>query len=208
MKYFKKVFLKNEIEAILRNGESSDGMSVLNVFNQTHDETDYLLSYSDENTFDENKEAEYLNEKKESSNEIEIIAITNEKIIGTAGIEAVGSQYKLKHRADFGISILKEYWEIGLGKALTKACIQCAKEAGYEQLELNVVSENTRAISLYQKLGFIEYGRNPKGFKSRINGYQEVVYMFLNLYWLTFFIADQSDSQTQFQYIRFIISGN
>ena len=106
-------------------------------------------SYSDENTFDENKEAEYLNEKKESSNEIEIIAIINEKIIGTAGIEAVGSQYKLKHRADFGISILKEYWGIGLGKALTKACIQCAKEAGYEQLELNVVSENTRAISLY-----------------------------------------------------------
>ena len=90
-----------------------------------------------------------INEKKESSNEIEIIAIKNEKIIGTAGIEAVGSQYKLKHRADFGISILKEYWGIGVGKALTKACIQCAKEAGYEQLELNVVSENTRAISLY-----------------------------------------------------------
>ena len=60
MKYFKKVVIKNEIEAILRKRESSDGMSVLKVFNQTHDETDYLLSYSDENTFDENKEAEYL----------------------------------------------------------------------------------------------------------------------------------------------------
>ena len=29
-----------------------------------------------------------------------------------------------------GISILKEYWGLGLGKALSEACILCAKEAG------------------------------------------------------------------------------
>jgi ribosomal protein S18 acetylase RimI-like enzyme len=64
---------------------------------------------------------------------------------------------------------------------LTKACIQCAKEAGYRQLELNVVAENERAISLYRSLGFVEFGRNPKGFNSRITGYQELIYMRLEL---------------------------
>ena len=68
-----------------------------------------------------------------------------------------------------------------MGKALTKACIQCAKEAGYTQVELNVVAENKAAISLYQSLGFAEYGRNPRGFNSRISGYQELVYMLLEL---------------------------
>ena len=62
-----------------------------------------------------------------------------------------------------------------------EACIKCAKEAGYVQLELNAVAENTRAISLYKKEGFVEYGRNPKGFNSRTSGFQEVVYMLLEL---------------------------
>lgn len=29
---------------------------------------------------------------------------------------------------------------------MTEACIKCAKEAGYIQLELNVVADNTRLI--------------------------------------------------------------
>ena len=64
---------------------------------------------------------------------------------------------------------------------MTEACIKCAREAGYVQLELSVVAENTRAISLYKKAGFVEYGRNPKGFNSRNSGFQEVVYMLLEL---------------------------
>ena len=68
-----------------------------------------------------------------------------------------------------------------MGRALTEACIQCARNAGYEQLELNVVVENDTALSMYRSLGFEEFGRNPGGFKSRISGYQELVYMLLKL---------------------------
>ena len=50
-----------------------------------------------------------------------------------------------------------------------------------KQLELNAVCENERALSLYRSLGFVEFGRNPKGFKSRTSGYQELVYMLLEL---------------------------
>ena len=76
-----------------------------------------------------------------------------------------------------GISIDRAYWGLGIGTALTKACIECAQKAGYEQLELTVVAENMAAISIYKKAGFVEFGRNPRGFKSRITGYQEIVYM-------------------------------
>ena len=103
------------------------------------------------------------------------------KVAGTAGIEAVGKKYKVKHRAEFGISVLREYWGLGLGKALTQACIQCARDAGYVQLELNVVAGNDRAISMYRDMGFEEFGRNPRGFNSRESGFQELVYMLLKL---------------------------
>ena len=181
MKYNKIINLKNGKEALLRNGEFADGEAVFVNFNETHAETDYLLSYPDENSFDAQQEAEFLKEKTESPNEIEIVAVVDDVVAGTAGIEAVGAKYKLKHRAELGIAILKEYWGLGIGKALMEACIECAKEAGYTQLELNVVAENERAVSLYKKMGFVEYGRNPRGFNSRISGYQEVVYMLLVL---------------------------
>lgn len=181
MKYEQKIVLKNGKEALIRNGNASDGLAVYEVFNLTHAETDYLLSYPNENSFVPEQEARFLEEKAESPNETELIAIIDEKVAGTAGIEAVGKKYKVKHRAEFGISVLKEYWGLGLGKALTKACIQCAKKAGYDQLELNVVADNDRALSLYRSLGFEEFGRNPRGFNSQTSGYQELVYMMLKL---------------------------
>lgn len=181
MIYNKEITLKNGDICILRNGAEQDGEQVLDVFNKTHAETDFLLTYPDENSFTVSQESEFLKEKTESENEIEIVAEINGKIVGTAGIEAVGGKFKLSHRADFGIAILKEYWGLGIGSALTKACIECAKAAGYSQLELNVVAENKSAAALYEKSGFKEYGRNPQGFRSRTTGFQELIYMRLEL---------------------------
>ncbi|MCR4939788.1 MAG: GNAT family N-acetyltransferase [Treponemataceae bacterium] len=181
MEYEQRIQLRNGKEAVIRNGNETDGKTVFEVFNRTHAETDYLLSYPEENSFDPEQEAQFLKEKTISSNETELVAVIDGKIAGTAGIEAVGNKYKVKHRAEFGISVLKEYWGLGLGKALTMACIQCARDAGYDQLELNVVAENERALSLYRTLGFVEFGRNPRGFNSKNTGYQELIYMRLQL---------------------------
>lgn len=181
MKYSRQITLKNGKSALLRNGTAADGSAVFEVFNQTHAETDFLLSYPDENSLDAAQEAAFLDEKSQSAGEIEIIAIIDGRVAGSAGIEAVGSKYKLCHRTEFGISVLKEYWGLGLGRALTRACIACARKAGYSQIELNVVADNASAIALYASEGFVEYGRNPRGFRSRLSGYQELVFMRLEL---------------------------
>ena len=181
MIYNKKITLKNGDICILRNGAGPDGEQVLDVFNKTHAETDFLLSYPDEISLTAAQKSDFLKEKTESKNEIEIVAEIDGKIVGTAGIDAVGGKFKISHRADFGIGIVKEYWGLGIGSALTKACIECARAAGYSQLELNVVAENKSAVALYEKLGFKEYGRNPQGFRSRTTGFQELIYMRLEL---------------------------
>lgn len=181
MKYTQEITLKNGKTALLRNGVSADGAAVFEVFNLTHAETDYLLSYPDENSFTAEQEAAFLEGKTNSENEIELVAVVDGKIVGTAGIDAVGTKYKVRHRAEFGIAIARTHWGLGLGKALTQACITCAKEAGYTQLELDVVVENESAMALYRKLGFTECGRNPRGFRSRLCGYQELVQMRLEL---------------------------
>ena len=181
MKYCQQIVLKNGKTAVLRNGVASDGSAVFENFNRTHAETDFLLSYPDENSFDSEKEGQFLEQKTASAHEIELIAFVDGKVAGTAGIEAVGTKDKVRHRAEFSISVLKEYWGLGIGRALLEACIKCAKEAGYAQLELTVVAQNARAIALYQNAGFTEYGRNPRGFHSRVSGFQEVIHMLLKL---------------------------
>lgn len=181
MEYNQIITLKNGMECCLRNAAESDGQAVFDIFNLTHGETDYLLSYPDENSFDVIQESRFLKEKTESENEIEIVAVVDDAVVGLAGIEAAGAKYKVRHRAELGISVAKEFWGLGIGQALTAACIECARAAGYIQLELNVVAENARALSMYEKAGFVEYGRNPKGFRSRVAGFQELVYMRLEL---------------------------
>lgn len=181
MKYNQIILLKNGKECCLRNCDDGDGRALFDNFHRTHEETDYLLSYPDEDTYNGIQANRILKEKAESNNEIEILAIVDNTVVGSAGIDAIGSKYKVRHRAEFGIGIIKEFWGLGIGKALTNACIQCAKEAGYTQLELDVVATNKEAIALYEKVGFVEYGRNPKGFRSRIHGFQELVYMRLEL---------------------------
>lgn len=181
MKYNKTIILKDGRECLLRNGEKSDGQALLDIFILSHTQTDFLLTYPDEMTYTAEEEGELLQKKADSDNAIEVLAFVDGKIAGTAGVEQISPKFKLRHRCDFGISVDKAYWGLGIGRALTEACIECAKAAGYEQMELEVVADNHRAVRLYEKAGFVEYGRNPRDFKSRLTGYQEVVYMRLEL---------------------------
>ena len=181
MKYYKKITLKDGRECTLKNGEERDGEAVLANFILTHEQTDYLLSYPDESTMTAEQEGRFLQEKTDSDSGIELLAEVDGMVAGLAGFDAVGGREKIRHRADFGISVDRQYWNLGIGTALMCACIECARAAGYEQIELSVVAENEPAIAMYRKAGFVEYGRNPRGFKSRFTGYQELVYMRMEL---------------------------
>lgn len=177
MEFYRTVSLKNGQRVIIRNGTQSDAQAALDNFNLTHSQTEYLLSYPDEKGFSVEDEARFLKEKTESENEIELLAVLDGKVIGMAGIESIGRREKIRHRANLGISIDKAYWGLGLGKALMLACIECAKSAGYKQIELDAFEQNERAIGLYKSLGFEQFGRNPKAICTRDGKYQAMVLM-------------------------------
>ncbi len=181
MRYAETVVLKDGVELLVRNAVASDARALRDIMKRTHAETDYLLSYPDEQSADDEQEARSLVETERSDNEVELVAVVDGRIVGSAGVTAAGSRRKVAHRARFGISILKEYWGMGIGRMLMESCIDCARRAGYTQLELEVVADNERAVSLYRRSGFEEYGRNPRGYRSASSGYQELVHMRLEL---------------------------
>ena len=110
MKYRNEITIKNGQKCIIRNGTFEDGPEVSTFFTTTHGETDYLLSYPEESTRDDEKQSNYLKETTESDREIELLAIVDGKVVGMAGFNAIGSKYKVRHRAEFGITVSKNYW--------------------------------------------------------------------------------------------------
>jgi len=180
MNYSKDVVIKNDNKCLIRNAVGDDAQEVLDIFLLTHEQTDFLSSYKDETSFDAEFEREFLTNIECSEKEVYLCAVMDGHIVGTASVFPIGAN-KVGHRAELGIAIDKDYWGIGIGQALTAACIECAKGSGYAQLELEVVGNNSGAIALYQKMGFIEFGRNPRGFRSRFQGWQELVSMRLEL---------------------------
>jgi L-amino acid N-acyltransferase YncA len=71
----------------------------------------------------------------------------------------------------------------GVGKAMGIRCLREARRAGFLAMQFNfVVSTNTSAVTLWQKLGFDIVGTLPKAFKHRerglVNAY--VMYRFLD----------------------------
>ena len=172
MQYHKTIILKDGRACTLRNGTAAeDGQALLDIFNLTHMQTDYLLTYPEEHSYTAEDEAELLRRKTDSVDEIEILAFVDGAIVGSAGVTCVARKEKTRHRAEFGISVDKAH----------EGCIECARTAGYVQLELEAVAENKSALALYRSVGFQEYGRNPKGFRSRLTGWQELVLMRLEL---------------------------
>ena len=58
MEYHKTITLKDGRACTLRNGTAEDGQALLKIFNLTHTQTDYLLTYPEEHSYSAEDEAE------------------------------------------------------------------------------------------------------------------------------------------------------
>ncbi len=111
-------------------------------------------------------EQDYLRTQCGSTDNVQYFAKVDGEIIGTASLNR--NHNRMSHRGVFGISLKKAWWGCGAASALTEKILAFAKENGFEQLNLEVRSSNTRAIRLYEKYGFRKLCTFPNFFK--ING--------------------------------------
>ena len=79
------------------------------------------------------------------------------------------------------IALYQEYWGCGIGGIMLETALRYAKEVGYEQVELEVVSSNTKAIKLYEKYGFKKYGTKPDNMKYSDGSYASMDWMMVKL---------------------------
>ena len=93
MEYNSTVMLKDGRACTLRNGTAADGQAILDVFNLTHEQTDYLLTYPGEHGHTAQQEADFLKAKTDSTDEIELLAELDGKVVAVQG-SAVSAEKK------------------------------------------------------------------------------------------------------------------
>ena len=173
--------LKNGEPLLLRSLGAQDAEETLGVIKRTAGETPYMMRYADEWTITVEKEKQTLADMERSPKALMMGAFIGGRLVGVGNFRPAHPGDRARHRAVMGISVLKSHWGMGIGTAMMQAMIEAAKTTALEQLELDVVSTNETAIRLYQKCGFVEYGRLPRMMKYRDGTYADAVLMMLDL---------------------------
>lgn len=157
--------LKNGKELLIRTPIEDDAESMLEYLCDVSQETHFLIRYVEEISYDVEEEKNFIKNVVQDKNSVMIVACDGRRIVGSISIFAIGKFDKVRHRGNLSIAIRKEYCSLGLGRILMNKALVLAKEKGYEQIELGVLSNNTHAIALYKSMGFVECGRIPRAFR-------------------------------------------
>ena len=139
----------------------------LDFMHQVSNDTHFMSRYGNEVGQTEKDilaERERLNGLFEDARQGMLSIFDGNRIIGNIAIRNVGKGRKTKHRCSIGLAVRKEYHGEGLGTILMEYAIKFAKTAGYQYIELGVLSDNKTAQGLYKKMGFEEWGRLPNAF--------------------------------------------
>lgn len=142
--------------------DTSTANKLIEYIKKVSDETDNLTFCSEEFDTSLAEEKNYINKVNNDEKSIILLAWQNGKIVGNLTMNG-NNKFRLRHKTDFGMSVLKSYWGMGIGKALMEEMLSFAEKAGITKINLKVRKDNERAIGLYKKFNFKEEGLEKRG---------------------------------------------
>jgi RimJ/RimL family protein N-acetyltransferase len=151
-------YLKDETQITIRVPEIKDAKGLIEHVKKINKESTFLIREEEEFNFTIKQQESFIRARVNSDINLFIIAEVEGKIIGSCILSGTNLKRE-KHKVDLNISIQKEYWGIGIGKRLIEISIGWAKENNIEKIGLKVDTSNSRAVGLYEKLGFEVEGR-------------------------------------------------
>jgi RimJ/RimL family protein N-acetyltransferase len=112
---------------------------------------------------------------------IVVIADVDGQPIGSCTISSAAPQpeHELGHVGVLGIMVDHRHRGQGAGTAMMLRALERAR-GQFETVRLAVFADNTRARALYRRMGFVPYGRLPRGIR-RGGQYIDEEFMYLDL---------------------------
>ena len=148
-----------EPDVFIREAEADDARALLGYIEVTSGETEFLAFGPGEFLLTEEEEAEFLEASRGSTNDVYLIALIGDTIAGTLSFTG-GHRHRSRHAGEFGMTVRKELWGQGIGSLLLDSLVAWARSSGVvTKINLQVRTDNRRAIELYERKGFGHEGR-------------------------------------------------
>jgi len=155
--------LKNGEVLTIRKATASDALAMIEYINIVAGESEMITISPGEFNLSEKEEQTIILKRNESSNQIYVVALINEEIVGLADI-AASPRKRIKHIGTLGISTLKTHWGKGIGRLIMNHLMDWAtKNSEIQKLHLTVRVDNQRALTIYESLGFEIEGKQKNG---------------------------------------------
>ena len=174
--FSKTVFLHGR-EFVLRLPQPLDALQVVGYSNEFNAESEFTLFPEERITLTDAQG--YINRvlaKIQRGEAVYLFAFCQEQLVGRVSLNLDSGVQR--HQGELGISVRQGFRNLGLGRVMIEEVLELASQnlPGLEQAWLTTFANNDRALHLYQKLGFREFGRLPRGIK-RGEEYCDFVYM-------------------------------
>lgn len=166
---------------MLRSADAEDGEALLRYMKVVTEETPFLIREPNEVTLTLEQEKRFIQSRAEDPREVLLIAEIDGVHVGNCSVMSMGSYRRYTHRCEIAVALYQKYCDSGIGTILLETALDVAKEIGYEQAELEVISDNEPAIFLYEKLGFRKYGTFPNNMKYSNGTYADAYWMMKRL---------------------------
>lgn len=153
------------MNVIYREAEPSDAGKFLEYCKIVGGESDNLTFGAEGLPYSISQQADYIRKFNGNPSSVMIVAFDEGELIGTGAVSVVSGKPRFAHRSEIAISVRKDYWNKGIGTGIMNVLMDFAKKSGAEVLELQVRSDNEKAIGLYKKFGFEKIGTYKKYFK-------------------------------------------
>jgi len=164
-------------EVLIRKAGPADASRTLPYQRSILTETEYFIKLPEEVTQNLEQEAERIRGHAEDPAQLFLLAETEGRLVGHLRFEPKKLQ-RISHSGEFGISIVPDFRDQGLGRVILELFLEWAVKApGIKKVCLEVNAGNERAIRLYERFGFEREGYLKKSVSDCKGGWTDTVLM-------------------------------
>lgn len=174
--YYKSIehTLKNGKTVAIRSIRPEEGEALSAFLTKVYGQTRFMLRTSEDPVLSAEKATALLDQIQANNTGVYLGAYVEGRLCGIASLYVAGENlHRVAHRCCLGMACDEAVWGQGIGSRLMEAMIDVAQRVGYEQMELEVLTDNDAAFHLYEKFGFKVFGTRPHAMKDSDGTYHD-----------------------------------
>jgi len=140
-------------EMNIREVSKADAEQLVELLKKLSVQTKYMLRELDEINSEVLEQENRIESMLSNKSSLFLVSEVNKKVVGFL-VANSNDLKRAKHSGELVIGVDQEYWGMGIGRGLMEEMLTWSDKTGLKRLALEVVSENFRAVKMYERYGF------------------------------------------------------